>query len=213
MPTTVLLIRHPESAWNRMGIYQGQKDTPLSPLGRVQAELVATNLRHRNLTGILCSPLERAWALARAIGRYHGIEPVPDERLTEISHGTWEGLHRHDIENQFPELYRLWLESPHDVEFPEGESLPDVHERSLCVFEELLSRAGDETWVVVTHDAVARLVVAAAEERPVVGFADISLENGGITTLEGPHLIGSVRHVNDVTHLGEHRVELENQAL
>src|SRR5438270_1193876 len=60
MPTTVLLIRHPESAWNRNGIYQGQMDTPLSPLGRVQAELVAVRLSREQVTGIVCSPLRRA---------------------------------------------------------------------------------------------------------------------------------------------------------
>jgi broad specificity phosphatase PhoE len=67
--------------------------------------------------------------------------------------------------------------------------------------------------VVVTHDTVARLVVAAAQEQPVIGFSSVSLENAAITTLEGPVLSGSVRQVNDVDHLGEHRVHLGGQAL
>ena len=213
MPTTVLLIRHPESAWNRKGIYQGQKDIPLSPLGRVQAELVASRLSREHIAGVVCSPLDRAHALARAIARYHNLTPQPDERLTEICHGSWEGLSRHDVRQAFPDMYRVWQDRPHDVMFPGGESLPCVHNRCIGVVEELLARPGDETWVVVTHDAVARLVIAAAEQRPVVGFSDVMLENGAITTLVGPHLVGSVRHVNDVAHLGEHRVELEGQAL
>lgn len=90
MPTTVLLIRHPESAWNRKGIYQGQRDITLSPLGRIQAELVAARLSREHLTGIVCSPLRRARMLAQAIARYHHLTPEPDERLTEIAHGSWE---------------------------------------------------------------------------------------------------------------------------
>src|SRR5437588_127344 len=75
MPTTVLLIRHPESAWNRNGIYQGQMDTPLSALGRIQAELVAARISREHITGIVCSPLRRAAVLAQAIARYHHLSP------------------------------------------------------------------------------------------------------------------------------------------
>src|SRR5579864_4348787 len=123
MPTTVLLIRHPESAWNKRGIYQGQMDTPLSPLGRVQAELVAARLSREPLTGIVCSPLRRARALANAIARYHQVTPQPDDRLTEIAHGTWEGLPRHDVQQRFPQQYIEWQSTPHEVAFPGGESL------------------------------------------------------------------------------------------
>jgi probable phosphoglycerate mutase len=213
MPTTVLLIRHPESAWNRKGIYQGQIDTPLSPLGRAQAELVAARLSRDHLAGVRCSPLRRARALAQAIARYHHLAPQADARLTEICHGAWEGLSRQEVEHRFPELYRTWLDRPHEVTFPGGESLHDVHRRCMAPIEELLAQPDAGTWVVVSHDTVARLIIAAARQQPVVGFGSVSLENAAITTLVGPFLVGSVRHLNDVGHLGEHRVELEGQAL
>jgi probable phosphoglycerate mutase len=213
MPTTVLLIRHPESAWNSRGIYQGQIDTPLSPLGRIQAELVAARLGRERIDGVVCSPLRRARTLAQAIARYHHLTPRPDGRLTEICHGSWEGLSRQEVQQRFPEMHRDWIERPHEVTFPGGESLEDVHRRSVDPVAELLARAGDGVWVVVTHDTVARLVIAAAQEEPVVGFSAVSLENAAITTLIGPRLVGSVHRVNDVEHLGEHRVNLEGQAL
>ncbi len=213
MPTTVLLIRHPESAWNQKGIYQGQMDTPLSPLGRAQAELVAARLSREHLHGVVCSPLRRARVLAQAIARYHHLTPQSDDRLTEISHGSWEGMSRHEVQQRFPDMYQTWLDRPHEVTFPGGESLYEVHNRSVSLVAELLARPEAGTWVVVTHDTVARLVLAAAQEQPVVGFASVSLENAAITTLVGPNLVGCVHHVNDVAHLGEHRVNLEGQAL
>ncbi len=213
MQTTVLLIRHPESAWNRKGIYQGQRDITLSPLGRVQAELVAARLSRERIAAIVCSPLRRARMLAQAIARYHHLSPQADERLTEIAHGSWEGLSRDEVRARFPEMYGTWTEEPHVVQFPGGESLSDVHSRSLEPIAELLAKGDGKTYVVVTHDTVARLVIAAATERPLEGFASVSLENAGITTLVGPDLVGSVRHVNDVEHLGEHRVNLGSQAL
>jgi probable phosphoglycerate mutase len=213
MPTTVLLIRHPESAWNRKGIYQGQMDIPLSPLGRIQAELVGARLGREHIAGIVCSPLRRARSLAQAIGRYHHLVPEPDLRLTEIAHGSWEGLSRGEVQERFPDMYAAWIDRPHDVTFPGGESLQDVHDRSVPLVAEMLARPDDETWVVVTHDTVARLVIAAAHGNPVTGFGDVSLENAAITTLVGPGLLESVQHVNDVEHLGEHRVNLGGQAL
>jgi broad specificity phosphatase PhoE len=83
----------------------------------------------------------------------------------------------------------------------------------MPLLEELLARPEEETWVVATHDTVCRLAVAAAEGRPVTGFSDVNLENAGITTLVGPTLRHSVKHVNDVAHLGDHRVDLGVQAL
>jgi broad specificity phosphatase PhoE len=174
---------------------------------------VAACLSRHRVVGIVCSPLRRAHALAQAIADHHDLVPVPDERLTEISHGAWEGLSCEQVQERFPELYRAWQERPHEVAFPDGESLSDVHDRSIAPIAELLAGPRDETWVVVTHDTVARLAVAAAQQRPVVGFSFVSLENGAITTLVGPELVGSVRQLNDVSHLGEHRVDLKGQAL
>jgi broad specificity phosphatase PhoE len=99
------------------------------------------------------------------------------------------------------------------VTFNGGESLQDVHNRAMPAITELLERPGDGTWVVVTHDTVARLAVAASWGQPVAGFSSVVLENAGITTLHGPTLHGSVRQINDVAHLGEMRVDLEGQAL
>lgn len=212
MPATVFLIRHPESTWNRRGRYQGRQDSRLSRLGTAQAELVTSRLNQARIDGIICSPLQRARSLARSIGRHHGVRPVSDARLIEISHGTWEGLTRAEVEPRYPELYREWIDRPHEVRFPEGESLTDVHERSIPLIEGLLGQ-GDRTWVVVTHDTVVRLAVAAAKREPLTGFAGVRLENAGITTLVGPSLAGSVRAVNDVTHLGAQRVDLKGQAL
>lgn len=213
MPTTVLLIRHPESAWNRQGIYQGQIDTPLSPLGRTQAELVARRLRSRHIDAVVCSPLHRARALAAAIARYHRLRPIVDRRLIEISHGPWEGMSRHDVEAAYPDLFHSWQAEPHTVTFPDGESLQDVHDRAVDAVTEILAEPGDRTVAVVTHDAVARLVIAAAQHRPLIGFSDVTIDNAGISTLVGPDLAGSLRHMNDVTHLGTLRVNLGGQAL
>ncbi len=42
----IILIRHGETTWNIEGRYQGQEDTPLSPRGLEQGQLLAQGLKN-----------------------------------------------------------------------------------------------------------------------------------------------------------------------
>ena len=106
MPSTVLLIRHPESAWNRRGIYQGQRESRSARWDGSRRNSWPRVCATNRSTGIICSPLQRAATMARAIARYHNLTPEPDARLTEIAHGPWEGLSRAECEDRYPDLYR-----------------------------------------------------------------------------------------------------------
>ena len=41
----LIIVRHGESEWNRIGRYQGQYDAPLSEMGVRQADALAERLR------------------------------------------------------------------------------------------------------------------------------------------------------------------------
>src|SRR5919109_1408470 len=66
----LIIVRHGESEWNRIGRYQGQLDAPLSGLGLRQAEALADRLRQEPIEIIFTSPLQRAAKTAEAIARY-----------------------------------------------------------------------------------------------------------------------------------------------
>ena len=93
-PGRVFFIRHGETAWNREGRLQGQRDVALNPLGRRQAETSGVTLGRllidRGLdpagSRFVCSPLARArdtmdivrtslseaaWASPRNVARFH----------------------------------------------------------------------------------------------------------------------------------------------
>src|SRR6185436_91891 len=71
----LIIVRHGESEWNRVGRYQGQCDAPLSDLGLRQAEALARRLSDEPLDVIFTSPLQRAAKTAEAIARYHPNTP------------------------------------------------------------------------------------------------------------------------------------------
>ena len=76
--------------WNRDGRLQGSLDSPLTPLGRVQAARQGAILRREGVAApVLCSPQGRAQATAALAGLDARIDP----RLSEIRLGRWEGAH------------------------------------------------------------------------------------------------------------------------
>ena len=76
----LIIVRHGESEWNKIGRYQGQEDAPLSELGRQQAEALARRLQREKLDAIYVSPLQRAgWSAVRAMVRRSQTNQVMDD--------------------------------------------------------------------------------------------------------------------------------------
>ena len=87
--TTLALIRHGETDWNRRGLIQGVTDVPLNETGLAQAaraaeELVSYPLA-RDWAGVVTSPLVRAFATGLVIAHSLSIpmlEPMPQQGPT-----------------------------------------------------------------------------------------------------------------------------------
>ena len=69
--TSIYLVRHGQTAWNKEEIFRGRTDVPLDESGRKQAELVGKYFREMEIHAIYSSPLARAWETAQAIARFH----------------------------------------------------------------------------------------------------------------------------------------------
>ena len=58
--TRILLARHGETEWNRLGRWQGHADPPLNEQGRRQAAELAERLAGDGIAAIYSSDLARA---------------------------------------------------------------------------------------------------------------------------------------------------------
>ena len=110
----IFLVRHGETEWNRDRRYQGWLDSPLTPEGIAQAEAIGRRLRllpEAADADIVTSPLGRARHTATIIAeclsdaRGHRQPIRFDERLREISLGSWDGLGKREIRRRAPELF------------------------------------------------------------------------------------------------------------
>jgi broad specificity phosphatase PhoE len=157
--TTLLLVRHGETDWNRDGRWQGHSDTHLNDAGREQARQVAADLGH--VDAIYASDLTRARETAEIIAADLGLDVRTDARLRERSFGAWEGLSMPEIEEQFGDALARWRlgDGPGA---DDAEPFEAFAERVREFVEEILARHPDEAVLVVSHGGSIRVIHALA---------------------------------------------------
>ncbi len=107
----IYLVRHGETEFNRERRLQGHVDSPLTELGRRQAEAVGRQLAELIGRGpgwrIVASPLGRTRRTAEIIAERLGLDEIEIEpRLIELSWGEWDGRLRSDLAAAHPAFAR-----------------------------------------------------------------------------------------------------------
>lgn len=201
----LLLIRHGETTWNQERRYQGQQDSPLSELGLEQAEKTAAYLRQPSIDAIYTSDLLRAKVTAEVIGRPHGLSPIEDERLREISFGVWEGLTRAEVQAKYPQIFADRFRDTQNVRVPGGELPGEVVDRLMDFVSDLVSKHGNHRVACISHGGSLRLLLAALLGLPLEKSYCFNMSNAGISHLsfnpqQGPCL-WQVHYINSTAHL------------
>jgi broad specificity phosphatase PhoE len=150
----LLLVRHGESTWNAQSRWQGHADPPLSPFGEQQAEDAAERLAEIATIGaVWASDLIRARRTAELIADRLGVGPLRDEpRVRERDVGSWSGLTRDEIEEQWPG-YLAARRSP-----PDFESDAALLTRVRAGLSAIVDGNGPGDVLVVTHGGVVRTI-------------------------------------------------------
>lgn len=157
--TTLLLVRHGETDWNRDGRWQGQSDTKLNAVGRAQARELAGELDGVDV--VYASDLARARETAELIADEQGLQVSVDQRLNERGFGAWEGLTTAEIEVAFRDAHERWL-AGNDPGADDAEPFDAFAERVASFLDEVLARHPDETVLVVAHGGSIRVIHALA---------------------------------------------------
>ena len=146
--TKLFLIRHGQSAGNAEGRFGGHGPTPLSTLGKQQAEITAKALAKEHITAIYSSDLERALQTATPLGDLLGLQVNATEAFRERHVGVLEGLTFDESKANHPEDYfALVNRNVHHV-ITDGES-----------YRHLLKRATNELWEILRTHKGGRIAV------------------------------------------------------
>ena len=203
--TRFYLLRHGETAWNREGNrYCGRTDVPLSDAGREQARRAARALRDVPFAAVFGSPLQRSRETAAIVAATSGLPCRCDPRLAEIDFGGWEGKTRGEIERDDPDGWADWLRDPAGVAAGRtGETGRQVAARVDGFVRDTAAAFPDHAVLVVGHNTLNRLYIAASLEVPLRNYRRLVQGNAGITILdldgEGARWV----QINDTAHLRE----------
>jgi broad specificity phosphatase PhoE len=158
--TTIVLVRHGETDWNRESRFQGHADPPLNALGRAQAETLAGELTVEPVAIAYTSPLRRAKETAEILASRLDVEVRTNDALMEVDVGSWSGLTRGEVESRYAEGYRRWLEYGHG--WDDGETYDELGRRVVRGLLEIGARHDGENVLAVTHGGPIRSALAAA---------------------------------------------------
>ena len=156
----IILVRHGEPSVTARGRCYGRLDVGLSENGRRQIEKACEFLRKFEFSAIYSSPRIRARESASIIAAQSKLFYETKNDLSEIDFGDFENLTYEEVERKFPEIYRQWMETPTQVEFPNGESFSRMQKRVLQATDELRSEHTGEIVAVVAHGGVNRIILA-----------------------------------------------------
>ena len=155
---TIFLVRHGETEWNLAGRYQGWSDSPLTERGVAQASAIGRRLRdlpEAAAARLVTSPLGRAHRTAIIISEMLGRSEPPrvDERLREISLGSWDGIDRAQLRDMLKETPEGYHRYEWYFRSPDGESYETFAGRIGGCLREL----GAEPVIIVCHGIVTRV--------------------------------------------------------
>jgi probable phosphomutase (TIGR03848 family) len=197
---TVILLRHGRSTSNTAHTLAGRSEgVDLDDKGREQAESVIARIGELPVTAIVRSPLLRCERTVAPLAEALGIEPVLDERLSEVDYGEWTGRKIGDLVKE--PLWAVVQQHPSAAVFPGGEGLAAVQARAVAAVREhdrTLSEQheGDVLWIACTHGDVIKSIVADALGSHLDSFQRITADPASMSVIRYTSVRPFVLHLN-----------------
>lgn len=208
----VVLIRHGETDWNRVGRIQGQEDIPLNDTGRSQVRAAAETLsetiketpgtfpeeafsqdtfaRANDVlaTAFYTSPLSRALESAHIVAdviNFDRKDVQIEPSVIEWNAGPLQGVLLKDIASQHPEAWKAWkLQRDPFYILPEGgESFAARYKRVTQAIQNIANKHQRQRVLIVCHAGVLDDIYRRAKQIPLEVDTHLPKLNAGIYIL------------------------------
>jgi broad specificity phosphatase PhoE len=153
--TDIYLCRHGRTQLNVAGRLRGRLDPDLDIVGLAEARDLAEELSRVEPTRVVSSPSRRALETAQPIAEASEVVAMTDDRLLDRAYGQFDGALAADVLDTYGSFDAA----------PGVEPAATVAARGVELLTELVSGEGGPI-VVVSHDAVIRLVLDALVPSP-----------------------------------------------
>ncbi len=173
------IMRHGRTDWNDRHKLQGRTDIPLNAEGRRMAENAAEEYRSVPLDVCWCSPLIRARETAEILLRGRDVPILTDDRLLELSFGSYEGL-----ENSFsiPDCpVNVIFQAPEKYTASVGgaETFDELFARTGAFLREVIDPLMEEgkDVLIVGHGVMNLSIISQVRNLPRKDFWSTGIEN------------------------------------
>jgi len=180
----VILLRHGETAYNADGNrYCGRTDIGLTEKGVAQATKVFEALKDVPVDAVYSSPLRRARKTAEIASGNRTV--TTDDRLIEADFGLWEGKTKTEFNAEDPALWMQWMKNPEVARAGgTGETGGEIVARVNDFFEELHRTHNGQLVMIVAHNGINRLYLAAKLGMPLSNYRRFDMENSAVSYFE-----------------------------
>lgn len=169
IPCEMYLFRHAQTQWNLEKRFQGQQNSPLSELGRMQAKKMAQILAVIDPDRIITSTLHRTKETALIALEEWGKnkEIIEMDGLQESAFGPWEGMMIEDVKRDYPQAFNSHRTTPHLFDMEGVERYEDIQKRGLKGLNQIAGEYAGKKVAVVTHGLLLLCVLAAIRNIPL----------------------------------------------
>lgn len=203
--TTLILIRHGQTAWNDEGRIQGQQDVELDEAGILQAQSLAPAVLELEPEYVYASDLVRARRTAELATVHLGLPIHIDPRLRERCFGEYETLTRREIREKFdPHFFSDERGEPD--QFIEGaEMIEDFQTRCVSALSDIAEGHPGRRIALFTHGGVIRSWVCHWLGIPMTAPRRFKVSNTSIHIFEShPILTWVAGCLGDTRHIKTH---------
>ncbi len=199
----VYLVRHGETTWNFSRKIQGQKNPPLTKLGKKQADAAAgyfSRLRRTDFK-VFSSDLKRARETAKCFSEVLHKRILYEKGIREIALGDWEGMTPEEVDFHFDDGFKKWLLKPSRIVIPGAETIEEFQVRVKKAWNTLFPKLHDSNSIIVTHGGVITALLAwwlKADFDTLI--LRLVIDNGSITHVRVSATRVIVMSVNSVPH-------------
>ena len=185
MTSTLVLVRHGESEWNKLNLFTGWRDVDLTEKGTEEALKAGLLLKAEGLHFDLgfTSALKRAQHTLDIILKEIEQTDLPiirDQALNERDYGDLVGLNKDDARKRWgDEQVHIWRRS-YDIAPPGGESLKDTAARVLPYYQTRILpelRVG-KSIIVAAHGNSLRALVMVLDKLSREEVLQLNLATG-----------------------------------
>ncbi len=181
----IYFVRHGETVWNTLKIFQGRSNSPLTELGVEQAKKLSQHLKDIDFKKVYSSPQDRALQTTKLLLGDKNMEITTIDEFQEINMGKVEGIPREEFEKNYPiEYHNFWNNAmDYNPSAYNGESYEEILDRVKLGLEKLIKENNNGNILVISHGVTLKAIFNIINQKSIDEFSKQPVPENTSTTI------------------------------